>query len=70
MKTLKSFLMTLLISLSIAFLVYPEVVFADNIEALINAGSKNFPVIFVLAFISSIILAILVYIVGEIVNRK
>ncbi|MPM69789.1 hypothetical protein SDC9_116737 [bioreactor metagenome] len=70
MKTLKNFFIALLFSLSTAFLVYPEVVFADNLEALINAGSNNFPVLFILAFISSIILAMLVYFIGKIVNRK
>ena len=70
MKTLKIFFITLLFSLSIVFVVYPNIVFANNNVSIVSNISKSFPVLFILAFISSVILAILVYFVEKILNRK
>ena len=70
MKTIKYFFITLLISLTTIFEVYPTMVFAENSESSASMGSSNFPIMFIVLIISVIILAFIDYIVGEIVNRR
>ena len=70
MKTIKYFFITLLISLTTIFAVYPTMVFAENSESSVPMGSSNFPIMFIVLIISVIILAFIAYIAGEIVNRR
>ena len=70
MKTIKYFFITLLISLTTIFEVYPSMVFAENSESSVSMGSSNFPIMFIVLIISVIILAFIAYIAGEIVNRR
>ena len=70
MKTIKYFFITLLISLTTIFEVYPSMVFAENSESSVSMGSSNFPIMFIVLIISVIILAFIAYIIGEIVNRR
>lgn len=70
MKSLKTFFITLLMSLSTVFLLYPKIVFADNRESIASTGGCNFPLLFILAIISAMVMAFIVYILGRIINRK
>ena len=70
MKTIKYFFITLLISLTTIFEVYPTMVFAENSESSVPMGNSNFPIMFIVLIISVIILAFIAYIAGEIVNRR
>lgn len=70
MKGLKIFLITLLINLITSFIVYPKIVFADNSATVLSTQGSNFPVLFALYFTISVVLAFLIYIIGEIINRK
>ena len=70
MKTIKYFFITLLISLTTIFAVYPTMVFAENSESSVSMGSSNFPIMFIVLIVSVIILAFIAYIAGEIVNRR
>ena len=70
MKTIKYFFITLLISLTTIFEVYPTMVFAENSEVSVPMGNSNFLIMFIVLIISVIIVAFIAYIAGEIVNRR